>query len=88
FGFTFGASSAMITALVGDIFGIRNLGSIMGILITGFALGAGLGPAIGGYVFDLSGQYFMAFVTGTVSILLTVFTIALIRKVPVTTRPA
>ncbi|KPK20768.1 MAG: hypothetical protein AMK69_23350 [Nitrospira bacterium SG8_3] len=82
FGFTFGGSSAMITALVGDIFGTRNLGVIMGILIAGFALGAAIGPAIGGYVFDVSGQYFMAFVAGTFSILITAFIIALIRRVP------
>lgn len=82
FGFTFGGSSAMITALIGDIFGTRSLGAIMGILIAGFALGAAIGPAIGGYVFDVSGQYFMAFVTGTFSILINAFIIALIRKVP------
>jgi MFS family permease len=82
FGFTFGGSSAMITALIGDIFGTRSLGAIMGILIAGFALGAAIGPAIGGYIFDVSGQYFMAFVIGTFSILITAFTIALIRRVP------
>ena len=82
FGFTFGGSSAMITALIGDIFGTRSLGAIMGILIAGFALGAAIGPAIGGYIFDVSGQYFMAFVTGTFSILINAFIIALIRKVP------
>ena len=82
FGFTFGGSSAMITALIGDIFGTRSLGAIMGILIAGFALGAAIGPAIGGYIFDVSGQYFMAFVTGTFSILMTAFTIALIKRVP------
>jgi MFS family permease len=82
FGFTFGGSSAMITALIGDIFGTRSLGAIMGILIAGFALGAAIGPAIGGYVFDVSGQYFMAFMAGTLSILITAFIIALIGRVP------
>ena len=72
----------MITALIGDIFGTRSLGAIMGILIAGFALGAAIGPAIGGYIFDVSGQYFMAFVIGTFSILITAFTIALIKGVP------
>jgi MFS transporter, OFA family, oxalate/formate antiporter len=81
FGFTFGGSSAMVTALVGDVFGMRSLGAIMGILIAGFALGAAIGPAIGGYVYDASGQYFMAFVTATVSILITACTVALIKRV-------
>jgi OFA family oxalate/formate antiporter-like MFS transporter len=81
FGATFGGSSAMVTALVGDIFGMRNLGAIMGILIAGFALGAAIGPAIGGYVFDVSGQYFMAFAAATISIFLTSCTVALIKSV-------
>jgi len=81
FGFMFGGASAMITALIGDIFGTRNLGAIMGVLIAGFALGAAIGPAIGGYIFDVSGQYFVAFVAGAFALILAAFTLALVRKV-------
>ena len=81
FGFMFGGASAMITALIGDIFGTRNLGAIMGVLIAGFALGAAIGPAIGGYIFDVRGEYFVAFVAGAFALILAAFTLALVRKV-------
>ncbi|MBW1799265.1 MAG: MFS transporter [Deltaproteobacteria bacterium] len=80
FGFTFGASSTQITILVGDIFGTRSLGAIMGILTAGFALGAAIGPAVGGFIFDVSGHYFMAFATGAIAMLLAAGAIAFIRK--------
>ena len=82
FGLTFGGSSAMITVFIGDIFGTRSLGAIMGILTAGFGLGAAIGPAIGGYIFDVSGQYFAAFVTGSAALLVAACLIALVRKDP------
>lgn len=82
FGFTFGGSSALITIFVGDIFGMRSLGAIMGILTAGFALGAAIGPAMGGYIFDVSGSYFMAFAAGTISLSVAACFLALIRTAP------
>ncbi|MBW1863490.1 MAG: MFS transporter [Deltaproteobacteria bacterium] len=79
FGFTFGGSSTMITIFIGDIFGTRSLGAIMGILTAGFGLGAAIGPAVGGYIFDVSGQYFAAFATGSVSLLVAACLMALIK---------
>ena len=81
FGFTFGGSSTLITIFVGDIFGMRSLGAIMGILTAGFGLGAAIGPATGGYIFDVSGSYIMAFAAGAISIFIAACLIASIRKV-------
>lgn len=83
FGFAFGGSSGAITAFVGDIFGTRSLGAIMGLLTSGFALGAAIGPAIGGYIFDVQGQYFTAFLTGAFAVLVAAFAIAPIKRVAV-----
>ncbi len=38
----------MVTALSGDVFGMRSIGSIMGAMSAGWALGAAIGPAMGG----------------------------------------
>jgi MFS family permease len=81
FGFTFGGYSTLITIFVGDIFGMRSLGAIMGILTAGFALGAAIGPAAGGYVFDVSGNYVSAFASGIISIFIAACLIAAIRNV-------
>ena len=64
FGFLWGGGGTMIAAMIGDTFGMRNLGSIMGMMTGAWALGAAIGPAIGGYIFDVSGAYLVAFGAG------------------------
>ena len=44
FGFLFGGSSTMVTVIIGDIFGTKNIGTIMGVLSGGWAIGAAVGP--------------------------------------------
>jgi MFS family permease len=82
YGFLWGGSGAVITALIGDVFGTRRIGAIMGIMSAGWALGAAVGPAMGGYIFDVSGNYFTAFATGAVAVLISALFIALIRRAP------
>jgi OFA family oxalate/formate antiporter-like MFS transporter len=77
-----GGSSTVITALIGDLFGTRNLGAIMGIMTAGWALGAAIGPAIGGLIFDMSGNYFMAFGSGAGALFAVVCLLSFIRNVP------
>ncbi len=80
YGFLWGGSGAVITALIGDVFGTRSLGAIMGMMSAGWALGAAIGPAVGGYIFDASGSYFTAFATGAAAVLISALFVALIRK--------
>jgi MFS family permease len=80
FGFLWGGSGAVITALIGDVFGTRSLGAIMGMMSAGWALGAAIGPAVGGYIFDTSGSYFTAFATGAAAVLISALFVALIRR--------
>jgi len=82
YGFLWGASGTIITAIIGDIFGTRSLGPIMGIMSGGWALGAAAGPAIGGYVFDVSGDYFTAFGAGATALFATVCLMALVKGAP------
>jgi len=79
FGFGYGGLDPPITALIGDIFGVRNIGIIMGALIIGWALGAAIGPIIGGLIFDVSNSYSMAFLTGALAMLVASLLAALIR---------
>ena len=78
FGFLWGGLGVLTTALIGDVFGMRSIGAIMGMMSAGWALGAASGPAIGGYIFDVSGTYFMAFAAGAVAILLAALLVALV----------
>jgi MFS family permease len=61
FGVGFAASDTMITRIIPDVFGLRAIGGIMGILNLGWRTGAALGPAAAGFVYDLTGSYTMPF---------------------------
>lgn len=61
YGFAQGSQGAALTALIGDIFGLSNIGRLMGVLGVGWAVGAAVGPVIGGLIFDVSGSYYGAF---------------------------
>jgi MFS family permease len=61
FGFAYGAYAPMIPAIIGDLFGVASMGSIMGLVLFVAAIGSSIGPVLGGYIFDVSGQYDLAF---------------------------
>jgi len=61
FGFSFGGLSTSVTALIGDTFGQRSIGIIMGTLEVGWFLGASIGPFMGGLVYDINNDYSLAF---------------------------
>jgi MFS family permease len=79
FGFTFGGLSNLMATLIGDTFGMANIGAMTGALVVGFTVGAALGPALGGWVYDVTGSYFFAFVTGVGIACLAVLCMALTR---------
>jgi MFS family permease len=85
FGFLWGGSGTIITVLVVDLFGTRSLGAIMGMISGGWCIGAAIGPAIGGYVFDVSGVYFAAFGIGAAALLTAACLLAFIGGIPIIT---
>jgi MFS family permease len=80
FGFFWGGAGTMTTVLIGDIFGMRNLGSIMGIMSTAWSVGAALGPGIAGIIFDLSGHYLAAFGIAAGALFISIFFICFTSK--------
>ena len=78
-GFSFGGLDPAVTALLGDTFGLRSIGVIMGALNVAWGIGAAVGPAMGGLVFDVSGSYSVAFAAGALAALTAALLVALIR---------
>ena len=61
FGAGFAAADTMIVKAIPEVFGVRSIGAIMGVLTLGWRCGAALGPVTAGFVYDLSGSYAVPF---------------------------
>ena len=57
FGLFYGGWVAILPPVVTDLFGNRQVGSIIGVLYTSVAVGTLLGPTAAGYMFDASHSY-------------------------------
>jgi len=64
YGLFYGWWVAVLPAVVMDIFGGRNVGSIIGVLYTSVAFGTLIGPSAAGLAFDISHTYMPAIVAG------------------------
>jgi OFA family oxalate/formate antiporter-like MFS transporter len=80
FGFFFGGFDASTTAMIGDIFGLRSIGIIMGTFSAGWGLGAAMGPFIGGLVYDISNNYSVAFSICAAAMIMVTLLLALTKR--------
>jgi MFS family permease len=62
FGFSYGGIVSLLPPLCSDLYGVRAVSAIIGLLYTAAAFGALLGPVAAGALFDLSGHYGWALV--------------------------
>lgn len=69
-GLATGLFSPQVFAAVGDIFHGKNIGAIAAMLLTGFGIGGAIGPWLGGYIYDMTGSYTVAFYIVAVSYLI------------------
>jgi MFS family permease len=60
FGLCIGAEMDVIAYLAARFFGTRNFGALFGAIVGILALGGGLGPILGGLVYDVTGAYLLA----------------------------
>jgi MFS family permease len=82
FGFGYGGTGPSIATIAGKTFGLRNFGKIMGILEIGFGVGAAIGPAAGGLIFDVTNSYSIAFLMGAgIMLLATVLMLPVGREI-------
>jgi MFS family permease len=85
FGFGYGGAAVAHTPMIADLFGLVALSSILaGISLIG-TTGAASGPVVAGWIFDVTGVYFWAFLSCIV-LSLAGFIMALFLR-PVEERP-
>lgn len=65
-GMCFGTNLGLFPAITADNWGTKRLGVNYGIMLTAWGIGGVVGPMIGGYMFDMTGKYDYAFLTGAI----------------------
>ena len=45
---------------------VRSLGLVLGVITVGYTIGASVGPLLTGYIFDVSGNYQIAFIINAI----------------------
>jgi MFS family permease len=61
FGFGYGGLATLTSMVTAELFGLRSLGAIVGVVMFSFTLGGAIGPLLAGSIFDISGSYKPAF---------------------------
>jgi MFS family permease len=82
-GFAFGGTGAVESPLIAGLFGLSSHGLIYGVVHIGFTIGAAVGPFIMGYLYDLTGNYNIAFLTGFIVSLMGVILTVLLKPIKV-----
>ncbi len=62
-GVSHGGMGAAEAPLAAEYFGLKSHGLILGVIALGFTVGGAVGPSVAGYLYDISGNYSMAFIT-------------------------
>jgi MFS family permease len=81
YGFVYAGLGTMASPLLAEMFGLRSLGLIFGIINLGFTVGGALGPAITGYIFDITGSYNLAFIACAVLALVSLMMTYLLKPI-------
>ncbi len=69
FGVGFAAADTVFVKVIPDVFGMRAIGAIMGVLTLGWRSGAALGPAAAGFLYDVTGSYTVPFGAAPLAVL-------------------
>jgi OFA family oxalate/formate antiporter-like MFS transporter len=62
FGFAHAGIGSSEAPLLASLFGLKSLGLIYGVVSLGLLVGAALGPYLGGYIYDVTSSYQLAFI--------------------------
>lgn len=79
FGILYGGFTPLMPAIHADIFGVRHLGTIMGVSYSGAGLGVMTGPTLAGLLFDLTGGYVLAIAAAAIAMAVGAICLAVVR---------
>jgi len=79
FGFAYGGCVPQLPIIAGELFRLQSIGAIVGVQMLGVAIGGAIGPLLGGYVFDVTGTYYIAFLVSGIAILVVLVLLTMLR---------
>jgi len=79
FGFAYGGCVPQLPVIAGEIFKLKSIGEIIGVQMLGVAIGGAIGPVLGGKVWDVTGNYFLAFIIGGMCTIIALILLAFIK---------
>ncbi len=82
-GFAHGGVFALISPIVAELFGAREHGAILGIVIFSSTIGGSIGPLLAGHLFDITGSYQTIFLILTSLSIIGLGTSATLRPISV-----
>jgi predicted MFS family arabinose efflux permease len=80
FGFTYIVTGPIATTLLGRLYGFSNIGVLSGFITTIHHLGGGFWAYMGGFIFDQTGSYRLAFICSAVMAFIAFLCSVLIRE--------
>jgi MFS family permease len=80
FGMGLGGGAVLIPLLIGECFGLRAFGKVLGVVTISATLGAAAGPVSTGRIFDVTGSYELAFIFHIVSFTAGAVAICFLRR--------
>jgi MFS family permease len=80
FGLGIGGAAVLVPLLIGECFGLRAFGKILGVITISVTLGAAVGPVLTGRIFDVTGSYSRAFVLHIAAFTAAALVIAFLRR--------
>lgn len=78
----YGGKAMALPGLTGEVFGTNSLGKILGLIAIAFGTGGFIGSVLGGWIFDQTHSYRLAFIAGAFFYLMAIFSVAHIRPNP------
>ncbi|MFH0730673.1 MAG: MFS transporter [Pseudomonadota bacterium] len=79
FGIAYGGMAPQAARMYSELFGLKAMGAIMGVATLLTMLGAAFGPVLGGLIYDKTGSYAPAFITGGISMSVAIFLVSIVK---------
>jgi len=78
-GLGYGGWMPLMPAIVGDLFGLRHMGSVLGVAGLSLGVGGTIGPIMAGYIVDSTGCYSPALLAGSLAMFMAAAIVPLLK---------